>query len=98
MAGNVTSSSQSGIVMATGAKRSGEIRGFFFGVSRLNSHHLLRPDDGSVQHAVIATIFKVFCVGIARSRLLVDIDAETRLVIGINVALADLWRTRKYLT
>src|ERR1700761_3956551 len=54
-------------------------------------------DDRSVEHTVIATIFEVFCVGIARGGLLVDIDAEPGLVVRIDVALANFGGSRKHL-
>src|SRR5271163_4892781 len=50
----------------------------------------------SIQHSVISPAFKVCLVGIFCSGFLVDIDAPTRLIVRIDIALADIRRPGKY--
>jgi hypothetical protein len=41
----------------------------------------LGPDDGPVEHAVISPVLKILRVGISRSRLFVDVNAEARFIV-----------------
>src|SRR5258708_39294736 len=54
-------------------------------------------DDRAIQHAIVSPVLKVPRVGIARCCLFIDINAESRLVIGIDVAFPDLRRAGEYL-
>jgi hypothetical protein len=58
---------------------------------------LLRPYDRSIEHTVVPPVLKICLVGILGSRLFIDVDAEPRLIIGVDVALPDFRRTGKHL-